>query len=103
MFGRTIPALSLAALASAAAAQSAAPAPGALVRDAQGEVLGRIETIVTDAQGRPVQAVVRSRGVPGVVGGQARALPVSSLRPNGDGFTAPLRRAEFQLLPASKR
>lgn len=93
--------LSLAA-AAGVSAQDATPAPGALVRDARGEPLGRVEAVVADADGRPVQVIVRSRGF-GRVRSQARALPFGSLRPTGDGFITPLRKSEFELLPPTRR
>ncbi|MBW3558498.1 MAG: hypothetical protein KY446_04025 [Proteobacteria bacterium] len=104
-----IMALSLPAFApvSAVAAQARAPAPaleqrapgiGAPVRGANGEVLGRIESVTRDSAGQPVQVVVRTRGLTGVRA-QSRAVPITSLRPDGSGWVLPLRRAEFNLLP----
>jgi hypothetical protein len=78
-----------------------APAPGAVVRDARGEVLGRIETVVTDATGRPVQVLVRSRTTAGMRS-ELRALPASSLRPTRDGVSTPLRKSEFEVLPTRR-
>lgn len=79
-----------------------APSVGAPVRDASGASLGRIEAVITDANGRPVQVVVRTRGVAGVRS-RSRAVPVESLRADGGGFVTPLRRAEFDLLPPVRR
>ena len=92
------------ATAQVAAAQGmqAVPGIGAPVRDAAGDQLGRVESVIKDAGGEPVQVVVRTRGVGGVRA-QSRAVPFSSLRPEGGGFVLPLRRAEFDLLPAVKR
>ena len=78
-----------------------APAIGAPVRDASGDLLGRIEAVVTEG-GRPVQVVVRTRGRTGV-GARSRAVPVDSLRPDGSGWALPLRRSEFDLLPPLAR
>lgn len=77
------------------------PGIGAPVRGAGGEAFGRVESIVRDATGRPVQVVVRSRGLAGVRA-QSRAVPIESLRPDGSGWVLPLRRSEFQLLPAAR-
>ncbi len=79
-------------------AQGGAPGIGAPVRGANGEVLGRIESVTRDSTGRPVQVVVRTRGLTGVRA-QSRAVPIASLRPDGSGWVLPLRRAEFNLLP----
>lgn len=78
-----------------------APGIGAPVRGLGGEVFGRVEAIVRDGSGRPVQVVVRSRGIAGVRA-QSRAVPVASLRPDGSGWMIPLRRSEFQLLPTMR-
>ncbi len=105
--------LALAALASAPSlaagpARGVAPASdagvraGALVRDAQGDALGQIESVVTDAQGRAVQVVIRSRVLAGART-QLRAVPITSLRRSGEGYALPLRKNEFELLPVYKR
>jgi hypothetical protein len=82
----------------AALAQAAQPAAGAVVRDAAGEVLGRIESVTLDNTGRPVQVVVRTQGL-ARVRPQSRALPIDVLKPERDGWSVPLKRAEFDLLP----
>ncbi len=100
--------LAAASALAAAPARGVAPAAaagvraGAVVRDSQGDAIGQIESVVTDAQGRAVQVVVRSRVLAGART-QLRAVPVSSLRPSGDGYALPLRRNEFELLPVLKR
>jgi hypothetical protein len=33
------------------------------------------------------------------MGGEARSIPIASLRPDREGWSTPLRRAEFDLLP----
>jgi len=90
------------ALTSAVQAPLSTPAPGAVVRDADGAVLGRIETVVTDSAGRPVQVLVRSRTTGGARS-ELRALPAGSLRPAADGVSTPLRKAEFEVLPPIRR
>ncbi len=85
-----------------AAAQARVPASGDIVRDSRGEVLGRIESVVADSAGRPVQVRVRSRTTAGMRS-EVRALPASSLRPSRDGFSTPLRKAEFEVLPPARR
>lgn len=102
MARRLILAASAVALLASAAAAQPAPARGAVVRDPHGEVLGRVETVVTDSTGRPVQVIIRSRTIPGVRS-TLRALPAASLRPNGDGLRTPLRKAEFEVLPPVRR
>ena len=78
------------------------PGVGAPVRDASGAALGRVEAVIADATGKPVQVVVRTRGMGGVRA-RSRAVPFDSLRPDGGGFVTPLRRAEFDLLPPVRR
>ena len=92
-----------------ALAQTGSPAPfgerlpgvGAPVRGAGGEMLGRVESITRDSSGRPVQVVVRTRGL-GEVRARSRAVPLASLRPEGTGWVVPLRRSEFNLLPVAR-
>ncbi len=85
-----------------APAASAGVKAGAVVRDSQGDAVGQLESVVTDAEGRAVQVVVRSRVLAGART-QLRAVPISSLRPSGDGYALPLRKNEFELLPVLKR
>ena len=107
MFRAVVAVVALSLLGSPIAAQTSArpsidrapPGIGDPVRGASGEVLGRIESITRDSSGRPVQAVVRTRGIAGVRA-QSRAVPIASLRPEGSGWVLPLRRSEFNLLPA---
>jgi hypothetical protein len=94
----TLIALALAFSAGAAQSQPPVPEVGATVRDAAGQVLGRIEAVTLDNTGRPVQVVVRARTVTRM-GGDARSIPIASLRPDREGWSTPLRRAEFDLLP----
>jgi hypothetical protein len=89
----------------AAAAQSP-PAQaveiGAAVHDSEGQVLGRIESVVSDPDGRPRQVLVRTPGVAGV-GEKVKTLPVRALRPRPGGYAVALRKAEFNALPSTDR
>ena len=82
------------------------PAPaievGATVHDSQGEVLGRIESVVTDPDGRPRQVQVRTPGLAGV-GDRVKTLSVRSLRPRPGGYAVALRKEEFNALPTVDR
>lgn len=94
--------VSAALVAAVSVGASAAQTPGATVRDSRGEVLGKIERVVTDSAGRPAQVVVRSRTTGGARS-ELRALPASTLRPSSDGYATPLRKREFEILPVLKR
>lgn len=94
--------LLLTAAGAAAQDTTRVPAPGAVVRDSRGEVLGRVEAVVKDKAGRPVQVTIRSRTTAGMRS-ELRALPASSLQPTRDGFSTPLRKAEFEALPSGRR
>ena len=76
-------------------------AVGTTVIDAEGAPLGQVEALVRDAEGRPQQVLIRTGG-PGPRA-QLKSLPISSLRPRDGGFAAPLRKAEFDLLPTVQR
>lgn len=95
-------ALALAAAPLAAAqAQSVPPQAakayeGRTVRDAKGVTLGQIDKVVVNADGRPVQVLVRPAGRPTA---GVRSLAVSGLSPDGDGFVTPLTKAEFEAMP----
>lgn len=69
---------------------------GRTVRDAKGGVLGQIDKVVLGASGRPQQVLVRPVGRPAA---GVRALAVSGLSVDGDGFTTPLTKAEFEAMP----
>jgi hypothetical protein len=71
-------------------------AVGASVVDSAGAALGRIEKVIVDSEGRPQQVLIRTEGGRS----QLKSLPVASLRPRQSGFSVPLRKAEFDLLPA---
>ena len=98
--------LALAAVAINVAAQprpAAEPVTvGATVYDAAGAPLGRIESLITDAEGRPQQALIRAAGG-SAVRSRLKSLPLSSLKPRPEGYAVSLRKSEFDLLPAVER
>lgn len=71
---------------------TAAPTVGAEVRDDKGKPVGKIEKIISGADGRPKQALVRVERV-------LRALPIEALQRSGDAYVAVLSRAEIAALP----
>jgi hypothetical protein len=62
--------------------------------DAKGAVLGHIERVIRDADGRPRQVLVRVTRV-------LRVLPVDALSPSGEGYVTVLSRSELEALPAT--
>jgi hypothetical protein len=106
MIRRFLIAAMAAALSTAGAAAQAPPADnievGAIVHGSQGEVLGRVESVVTAPDGRPLQVQVRTPGVAGV-GERVKTLSVRSLRPRPGGYAVALRKAEFDALPSVDR
>lgn len=80
-------------------AAGAAVAPtyeGRTVRDAKGAVLGQIDKVVLGANGRPAQVLVRPAGRPTA---GVRSLAVAGLSADGEGFSTPLTKAEFEAMP----
>ena len=73
---------------------AAAPQPGQKLKDSQGATLGQIEKVITNADGRPRQALVRVARV-------LRVLPVDALTRSGDAYVTVLTRAELESLPAA--
>lgn len=71
-----------------------APRVGEKLRDAKGLLLGQIERVIPDADGRPRQVLVRVTRV-------LRVLPMDGLTPSRDGYVTVLTRAELEALPAS--
>jgi hypothetical protein len=72
-----------------------APPLGAKVQDGRGKPVGKVEKIIADKDGRPVQVLVRVDRV-------LRTLPVEALTPRRDGvYVAVLSRAEIVALPPS--
>ncbi len=80
--------------ASADAPAAEAPQPGQKLKDAGGVTLGQIEKIISDADGRPRQVLVRVTRV-------LRVLPIDALTRSGDGYVTVLTRAELEALPAA--
>lgn len=76
--------------------------PGQAIRSADGDVLGRIESVVAGPDGRPRQVLVRTGGVRGV-GSSIKALPVAGFRTGREGPVAVLTRRELDSLPAVAR
>jgi hypothetical protein len=84
------------ALASALAQdRAAAPAVGAKVVDSKGKPVGTVEKVITEADGRPVQVMVRVDRI-------LRTLPVDALAPSGNAYASVLSRAEITALPPSE-
>lgn len=73
---------------------AAAPQPGQKLKDAKGATLGQIEKIISDADGRPRQVLVRVTRV-------LRVLPIDALTRSGDAYVTVLSRAELEALPAA--
>jgi len=67
---------------------------GQKLRDEKGSALGEIEKVVSDANGRQRQVLVRVAGV-------LRPLPLDSLTRSGDAYVTVLSRAELEALPAA--
>jgi hypothetical protein len=62
------------------------------LKDPQGAILGQIERVISDADGRPRQVLVRVARV-------LRALPIDALTASGDAYVTVLSRAELEALP----
>lgn len=80
------------ATASWAQTSVAPPQIGQKLKDSKGAVVGEVEKIITDADGRPRQILVRVTRI-------LRALPLDSLVRSGDGYATVLSRAELEALP----
>lgn len=96
----TLALLAVAALASAAAlagsaSAQAAPPVGATVKDKAGVPIGVVERVVSGADGRPYQVLIRQGAV-------LRPLLVEALSAKGGGYVTVLSKAEFEILPASE-
>jgi len=105
MIRRTPLALILAAmLAAAGPALAQAPAAGAApalegrtVRGADGATLGVVERVVRHADGRPVQVLVRPKGLRT---GGPKSLAYSAVRLENDQVSVPLTKPEFDAMPS---
>ena len=82
------------ATASWAQTSVAPPQIGQKLKDSKGAVVGEVEKIIADTDGRPRQVLVRVMRV-------LRALPLDSLVRIGDSYVTVLSRAELEALPSA--
>ncbi len=81
--------------AASAAPEAVAPRTGEKLKDAKGATVGQVEKVINDADGRPVQVLVRVSRV-------LRVLPVDALTRSGDAYVTVLSRAELESLPPAE-
>ncbi|HVY34549.1 MAG TPA: hypothetical protein VG960_09005 [Caulobacteraceae bacterium] len=81
-----------AATATGAQTPAAPPQVGQKLKDSKGAVVGEVEKVIADADGRPRQVLIRVTRV-------LRVLPLDSLVRSGDGYVTVLSRAELEALP----
>jgi len=67
---------------------------GALVVDARGKPVGKIDRVISGPNGKPMQVLVRVDRI-------LRTLPIDALAPSGPGYASVLSRAEIAALPPS--